>query len=110
MLSAARARERKSSPWAVVRGKQPEIRNYEIRSKTTFAGHLGSATSSWGAGVVRDPHSSKYYMHVAEIASHCGLGLWGVNSRCVLAESRTAAGPSLQYKRVLEYLSRYGNR
>ena len=60
-------------------------------------GQLGSSISSWGAGVIRDPVSSKYYMHVAEIVGNCGLGMWGVNSRCVLAESDTAGGP---YTRV----------
>ena len=52
--------------------------------------------------MVRDPHSSKYYMHVAEIASHCGLGLWGVNSRCVLAESDTAGGPYTRVTTVVD--------
>ena len=56
-------------------------------------GQRGSSVSSWGAGVIRDPKTSKFYMHVAEMANNCGLGMWGVNSRCVLAESDTAGGP-----------------
>eukprot|EP01046_Picozoa_sp_COSAG06_P059960 COSAG06_NODE_12584_length_1360_cov_22.281014_1_plen_402_part_01 len=56
-----------------------------------------SSWSSWGNMVSRDPQSGKYYMAADEMANHCGLGTWGRNSRCVMAEAETAAGP---YRRV----------
>jgi hypothetical protein len=65
-------------------------------------GQRGSSVSSWGGGVIRDPVSSKYYMHVAEMVNNCGLGMWGVNSRCVLAEAGTAGGPYTRVATVVD--------
>ena len=56
-------------------------------------GSLGSNTSSWGGGVLQDPKSGKWFMFVSEMNMGCGLGTWGGNSRCVLAESATPNGP-----------------
>ena len=65
-------------------------------------GQRGSSVSSWGGGVIRDPVSSKYYMHVAEMVNNCGLGMWGVNSRCVLAEAGRAGGPYTRVATVVD--------
>lgn len=56
-------------------------------------GHLGSNRSSWGAGVIQDPASKKWIMQVDEMNMGCGLGTWGQNSHCILAESDTPNGP-----------------
>ena len=65
-------------------------------------GQRGSSTSSWGGAVIHDPVTRKYYMHVAEMVNHCGLGMWGVNSRCILAEADTAGGPYTQVATVVD--------
>ena len=56
-------------------------------------GHLGSNRSSWGAGVLQDPASKKWIMQVDEMNMGCGLGTWGQNSHCILAESDSPNGP-----------------
>ena len=58
---------------------------------------LESNWSSWGNAVRRDPKSGKWYMAADEMANNCGLGTWGSNSRCIMAESDNVTGP---YHRV----------
>jgi hypothetical protein len=64
-------------------------------------GHLGSNTSSWGAGVLHDP-SGKWVMFASEMNMGCGLGTWGTNSRCILAEASTPAGPFTFVRTVVD--------
>lgn len=64
-------------------------------------GHLGSNRSSWGAGVIQDPVSKKWIMQVDEMNMGCGLGTWGQNSHCILAESETPNGPYTRTGKVL---------
>ena len=58
-----------------------------------FGGGIGGNSSSWGAGVARDPATGTYIMYVDEITRGCGLGSWQPNSHCVLATSTTPEGP-----------------
>ena len=59
-------------------------------------GHPGSTTSSWGGNAVQDPKSGKWIMQVDEMNMRCGLGTWGQNSHCILAESDTPNGPYIR--------------
>ena len=65
-------------------------------------GHLGSNVSSWGAGAVHDPISGQYFMFVDQINMHCGLQEWSRNSRCVLAQSQSPAGPYTLVKVLMD--------
>ena len=65
-------------------------------------GHLASNGSSWGGGVIYDPKAGKWIMFVSQMNMGCGLGTWGTNSRCVLAESDTPNGPYKQVKTVVD--------
>jgi hypothetical protein len=64
-------------------------------------GHVGSNTSSWGAGVALDPVSGQYMMFNDEITQGCGLQTWGSNSHCVLSTSATPEGPYTRQAVVL---------
>lgn len=65
-------------------------------------GRVGGNVSSWGAQVVYDPARSMYVMHVAEMAGHCGLGTWGTNSRCVIAEASDPNGPYTRVRTLID--------
>ena len=42
-------------------------------------------STSWGGSVLQAPEDSKYYMWVAEMINHCGLGTWRSNSAVSVA-------------------------
>eukprot|EP01079_Euglenida_sp_SAG-EU17-18_P000983 gene983-2602_t len=65
-------------------------------------GHLGSNASSWGGGVIHDPITGKWIMFVSQMNMGCGLGTWGTNSRCILAEADQPAGPYTQVPTVID--------
>lgn len=60
---------------------------------SAYGGGIGGRTSSWGAGISRDPTTGVYVMYVDEITRNCGLGVWQPNSHCVLATSASPEGP-----------------
>ena len=58
------------------------------------AGYRRGNTSSWGGSVAFDARRKKWIMLTAEISENCGLNLWYLLSRVVLAVSDTGpAGP-----------------
>ena len=58
------------------------------------AGYRRANTSSWGGSVAFDARRKKWVMLTAEIGEHCGLNLWYLLSRVILAVSDTGpAGP-----------------
>jgi hypothetical protein len=65
-------------------------------------GSLHSNISSWGGGVVHDPKSGKWIMFVSEMDKGCGLGTWGHNSRCVMAEADGPGGPFTRTRVVMD--------
>lgn len=76
--------------------------NLQPATRANGFGHLASNRSSWGGGVIRDPKSGKWIMFLSQMNMACGLGTWGTNSRCVLAESDTPSGPYIQTRVVVD--------
>ena len=90
---------------AAWRGANCSLLNFLPAPLLNGYGRRGSATSSWGGGVVHDKSSNKWVMHVAEIENSCGGGSWETNARCAVAESST--GPIGPYRRVRTLLDAY---
>ena len=65
-------------------------------------GHPGSATSSWGAGVVQDPKTKLWIMAVSDYALGCGQGAFPPNQQCGLAVSTTPGGPYIKNRTLID--------
>lgn len=63
--------------------------------------NINSTWSSWGGSGDVDENET-WHMFAAEMAGHCGLGVWGQNSRCVHATSTSVDGPYERQDVVLD--------
>merc|ERR1719329_1427243 len=59
----------------------------------------GNRTSSWGAANWYDEQDETWYMYATELAGHCGMHSWTMNSHTILASSKDPLG---LYKREQE--------
>lgn len=84
------------------KGANCSVLNIRPAKMQNGLGSLGSNTSSWGSGVLHDPASGKWMMFASEMNMGCGLGTWGGNSRCILAQSDTPNGPFERVRVVMD--------
>lgn len=52
----------------------------------------GNRTSSWGATTWYDAQDDMWYMYATELANHCGMHSWTMNSQTILASSKDPLG------------------